>query len=327
MSGKRALRADKMAKIYDAEMLPVWGHRFGKMLLRDLKIPPKAMVLDVGCGTGYPALELLKRMTDDGRIIAIDAASAMLDEARKKAGALSGKRIFFRSENAWPKLPFAADVYDTVICNSVLQEMEDPELAIREFVRVTRPDGEVRITLPLAGTFAEFHDLLREVLIKSDRKDAIDRLDLYLSRYPPLEQARAWFEDAGCVDIHAEYEIYTLLFKSSREFFFAPVIEFGPLVSWKEIAGTGAQMQSVFWQCKQAIDTYFAGSSFAVTIVAGCVRGRKSADIARDVTDDDVVDEDIPTHELRLVTDEIDVIEASRELERERDDDDSDPIL
>ena len=46
----------------------------------------------------------------------------------------------------------------------------------------------------------------------------------------------------------AECEVFTLLFKSSREFFFAPLIEYGPLADWKAIAGKGKQMQDVFWQ-------------------------------------------------------------------------------
>jgi ubiquinone/menaquinone biosynthesis C-methylase UbiE len=288
------------------------------------------MVLDVACGTGYPSLEILRRMDEQGRIIAIDASSPMLDEARVKAQALAGKRIFFRSENAVPKLTFTDDVYDLVVCNAALQEFEDPEAAIREFARVCKPNGRVTVTMPLAGTWAEFFDLFREVLVKQDRQDAIDRLDAYLTRFPPLEQAQAWFEDAGLTEVKAEQESFTLLFKSSREFFFAPVVEFGPLSEWKAIAGKGEQMQKVFWECKAAIDAYFpasgTGSSFAVTIVAGVVRGRKrTAEEAKLALDHEVLDEDAPTGEVELVTGEIEIVETGKkELEQVDADDDTD---
>src|SRR5204863_9013575 len=128
----------------------------------------------------------------------------------------------------------------------------------------------------------------REVLIKRDRPNAIDRLDAYLTRYPPLEQAEAWFTDAGLVEITSEIDTFTLLFKSSREFFFAPLIEYGPLIDWKAIAGKGKEMQDVFWEAKNAIDAYFQGGSFAVTVVAGCIRGRKAhAEPGRLLVDDD----------------------------------------
>jgi len=326
---KRGHKEDKLAKLYDSEILPIWSRRMGKMLLRDLALPPKAMVLDVGCGTGYPALEILSKMDSDGRIIAIDPSSPMLDEARNKAGRLSGKRIFFRSEAAAPKLAFADDVYDLVVCNAGLDEFEDPERAIREFARVTKQGGRVAVTLPLAGTFGEFFDLYREVLGKLDRQDAIDLLDAHMTKYPPLEQVEAWFEDAGLVDVSAEWDTFTLLFKSSREFFFAPVIEYGPLAEWKALAGRGQPMQDAFWHLKSAIDTYFAGRSFAVTINVGLVRGSKEAAAHR--AEMVMAREDEPaTGEVELITGDFDIVAEQKKLEEldgVDDDEPEEPIL
>jgi ubiquinone/menaquinone biosynthesis C-methylase UbiE len=169
VKSNRSHKQDRLAKLYDAEILPIWSQRFGRMLLRRLAVPPKAMVLDVGAGTGYPALEVLRKMDEAGRIISIDWSSAMLDVARAKAGALGGKRIFFRSESVEPRLSFAADVFDLVVSNLALQDLDDPERAVAEFARVAKPGGRVIATFPLAGTFAEFIDLFREVLIKADR--------------------------------------------------------------------------------------------------------------------------------------------------------------
>ena len=67
-----------------------------------------------------------------------------------------------------------------------------------------------------------------------------------------------------------------------REFFFAPVIEYGPLAEWKEIAGEGQEMQDVFWYIKEAIDAYWGDRPFQVTIKAGCLIGRKVAAPAPD---------------------------------------------
>ncbi len=70
-----------------------------------------------------------------------------------------------------------------------------------------------------------------------------------------------------------------MLFKSSREFFFAPVIEYGPLTAWKAIAGKGQKMQEIFWWIKEAIDAYFAGRAFEITVKAGCFRARRPAEL------------------------------------------------
>jgi ubiquinone/menaquinone biosynthesis C-methylase UbiE len=274
---KRSLKVEKLARIYDEEIAPVWGTRFGKMLLRNLKVPERGQVLDVSCGTGWPTIEILRRMTDGSRLIAIDASSAMLDVARRKVadlGPLGKKGVFFRTESAVPKLSFTDDVYDLVVCNLGLDEMPSLDSALRDFTRVATRGGEVRCTLPLAGTFQEFHDLYREVLIKHDKYEALERLEAQIARYPAIEQLEKAIKSSN-LDGHVEIEEFTLLFKSSREFFFAPVIEYGPLAEWKEIAGNGQEMQDVFWYIKEAIDAYFDGRPFQVTVKAGCIIGRK----------------------------------------------------
>ncbi|HUS31815.1 MAG TPA: methyltransferase domain-containing protein [Kofleriaceae bacterium] len=297
---KRTLKVEKLARIYDDEIAPVWGTRFGKMLLRNLAVPEKGQVLDISCGTGYPTIEILRRMSDGSRLIAIDASSAMLDVARRKIadlGPLGKKGVFFRTESPVPKLSFADDVYDLVVCNLGLAEMPSVEVALRDFARVAKLGGEVRCTLPLAGTFQEFHDLYREVLIKHDKHEALDRLDRHIARYPTIDHAERCMKSAN-LDGEIASEEFTLLFKSSREFFFAPVIEYGPLAEWKEIAGSGQEMQDVFWYIKEAIDAYFDGRPFSVTVKAGCVIGKKTELRAGDRSDAEIsLDDDLEQFE------------------------------
>jgi len=306
VQSKRTLKVEKLARIYDEQIAPVWGSRFGKMLLRNLAVPERGQVLDISCGTGYPTIEILRRMHEGSRLIAIDASSAMLDVARRKVadlGPLGKKGVFFRTESAVPKLSFADDVYDLVVCNLGLSEMPSLEVAVRDFARVCKHGGEVRCTLPLSGTFQEFHDLFREVLIKHDKHEALERLDKMIARYPSPDHVERCMK-AAQLNGHLEVEEFTLLFKSSREFFFAPVIEYGPLAEWKEIAGSGQEMQDVFWYIKEAIDAYFAGRPFSVTVKAGCLIGTKGAivpehDVAIEIGDDyeelDTDDDDIDT--------------------------------
>jgi ubiquinone/menaquinone biosynthesis C-methylase UbiE len=283
IAAKRTLKVEKLARIYDDEIAPYWGARFGKLLLRDLAMPARCQVLDVSCGTGEPTLELLRRMPEGSRLIAIDESSAMLDVVRKKVAQLGGYGsngqggkvgVFLRSESAVPKLSFADEVYDLVVCNLGLPEMPCIESALGDFARVAKAGGEVRCTLPLAGTFDEFHDLYREVLVKHDKHEALDRLEHHIARYPTFERAEACLAAAQLTG-SVEVEEFSLLFRSSREFFFAPVIEYGPLNAWKAIAGGGQEMQDVFWYIKEAIDAYFAGRPFTVTVRAGCVIGKK----------------------------------------------------
>jgi ubiquinone/menaquinone biosynthesis C-methylase UbiE len=276
IQARRTRKVEKLARIYDDEIAPCWGARFARLLLRNLSVPERGQVLDVSCGTGDPAIEILRRMSDGSRLIAIDESSAMLDAARRKVAALGplAKKVYFRTESAVPKLSFADDVYDLVVCNLGIGDMPSVEIALRDFARVAKPGGEVRCTLPLAGTFEEFHDLYREVLIKHDKHDALDRLDLHIARYPTYDRAESCLAAAGLTG-RIEIEEFSLLFRSAREFFFAPVIEYGPLADWKVVAGGGQEMQDVFWYIKEAIDAYFGDRPFHLTVKAGLVVGKK----------------------------------------------------
>ncbi len=258
----RIHKMEKLARVYDDEILPVWSQRFGKLLLRDLKLPRPCQILDVACGTGYPAVELLRRTGDDCRLIAIDASSAMLNIARKKIEETGRKGVYFRTESAWPRLSFADDVYDLVVCNLGLGEMPDPASIIAEFARVTTPGGQVRCTIPVAKTFEEFHDIFREVLVKHDKHDALERLNRHLNSYPTFEECQHWMDREFFSEFDIQIEQFSLLFKSAREFLYAPVIEYGPLSAWKEVAGVGQEMQDIFWHIKEAIDAYYHGRAF-----------------------------------------------------------------
>lgn len=272
---KRSHKTEKLARIYDDDVLPVWGQKFGKMLLRGLEVPEKGQILEIACGTGYVTTHLLARIGKATRIIAIENSSVILDVARRKVEKMGSKGVFFRTASAEPRLSFADDVYDLVVSNLGLTEMDDVPRAIRDFARVTYPGGEIRCTLPLAGSYAEFYDIYREVLIKLDKNEALERLDEHIAGYPTVDECEQWMRQAHWGDARVELENFTMLFKTAREFFFAPVIEYGPLSTWKSLAGQGQEMQDTFWYIKDAIDSYFANRAFEVSIVGACLIGTK----------------------------------------------------
>ena len=91
------------------------------------------------------------------------------------------------------------------------------------------------------------------------------------------------------------------------------MIEYGPLSEWKDIAGNGQEMQDVFWYIKEAIDAYFNGRPFHVTVKAGCLIGKKVEGplLASDAGPDEVeLDLDGPSVE------ELDALDVDTDLPR-----------
>ena len=93
-------------------------------------------VLEVGTGPGFFAI-LLREL--GYAVTAIDLTPAMLEEAQKNAGALSGE-ICFMEMNA-EALTFPAQCFDVVISRNLTWNLPHPERACAEWTRVLKPGG------------------------------------------------------------------------------------------------------------------------------------------------------------------------------------------
>jgi ubiquinone/menaquinone biosynthesis C-methylase UbiE len=272
----RALeKQERLARAYDAEIGPVFGQHFAEMILAALEPRAGARVVEVGCATGGLTVELARRFDARSRVTAIDEAPFVALARPKLTGEPTG-RVNFEIGAAAP-LALSDDSADVAVSNLVAADFTEPAHAVRELARVLAPGGQAIMTAPLRGSWAEFIDIYRDVLLENGTPESVASLDRYVAETPDGATVASWLEAAGLVDVELATARWEILFKSAREFFFAPLVELGPLSRWKRIAGRGEDMQDVFFFAKEAIDTYFRGRAFAVTIVGAAARGRKPA--------------------------------------------------
>jgi ubiquinone/menaquinone biosynthesis C-methylase UbiE len=275
-------RQDLLARSFDEEVYPLVGQRMDEMLLRAVRIPPRGSILQVGCSTGAATATIAERLDADGRVVALDPSAALIELARARVRQQQplGRRIFFRTHAAGELLPFAEETFDAVIANQPLADLADPAATLADWARVVKPDGAIVLCTPLRGTWFELLDLYREVLTgqgadAAGREQQFQALDAYIATLPDVHTVAGLFEAARLGQAAIELEQWELVFRTAREFFYAPVIEQGPLPRWKEIAGSGEEMQHLFAVLKETIDTYYAGRPFSVSILAGRFVGHK----------------------------------------------------
>jgi ubiquinone/menaquinone biosynthesis C-methylase UbiE len=100
-------------------------------------------LLDVGCGPGNISTDLARRVRP-GRVLAIDRAAGVLDEARELAAAQRVDNIEFRAGDVY-ELHLESDTFGVVHAHQVLQHLSDPIRALTEMRRVCHHDGVVAV--------------------------------------------------------------------------------------------------------------------------------------------------------------------------------------
>jgi len=126
---------DELRKLHIADQL------VEDALIAELDGAPLGTLLDIGTGTGRMA-ELFAGKAD--HVVALDKNLEMLRIARAKLQHLPAAQVEL-VQGDFGDLPFAAASFETVLFHQVLHFAQEPELALQEAARVTRPGGRIAI--------------------------------------------------------------------------------------------------------------------------------------------------------------------------------------
>jgi SAM-dependent methyltransferase len=173
-----------------------------KYLLPHLR--PGTTLLDVGCGPGTITADLAA-LVAPGRVVAIDAAPGVLEQAVRHAAEVGiADRIEFAVGDVYA-LDYPDDSFDVVHAHQVLQHMGDPVAALREMRRVCAPGGVVAARdsdysgwfwYPASDALDDWLDLFRGVTrANGGEPDAGRRL-------------HAWAREAGFTQVTASASVW-----------------------------------------------------------------------------------------------------------------------
>lgn len=266
---------------YDAVVVPRYSERFAQLILDEIQPGTRATVLDVGCGSGTPAFEVLRRLSESGRVIAVDPDQALVDLARRRASVREdGRRIFFKCETA-DELRFGDEVFDLVVGNLVLGELDGPS-ALTEMRRVLVRGGRILLTQALRGTFDEALDVLHELAAKHDDPQLAERVATLTQRYPERADLVRLAESTGFHDVSVREESFRLSFRNAHELFADPLIRLVGIPEWRWAAGGASEPggepvgAEILEQMERSLDTYFGGGPLSLTVNAGLLVARRA---------------------------------------------------
>lgn len=259
---------------YDSVVVPRYSSRFAQLIVDEIAPGTRATVLDIGCGSGTPAFDVLRRLGEGGRVIAVDPDAALVDLARRRASAgEEGRRIFFKCEAA-DELRFGDEVFDVVVGNLVLGELEG-RAALLEMRRVLMPGGRILLTQAMSGSFEEAHDVLRELGAKHDRPQITERVEVVAQRYPTHVDLTRLANATGFEDVRIREETFRLSFRNAHDLFVDPLVRLIGIPEWRWIAGFEPGGERVLEQMERTLDTYFGGGPLSLTVNAGLLAARR----------------------------------------------------
>lgn len=113
-----------------------------RFAIRDLDVPQRGHVLEIGMGNGCFVQEIIAR-AEGVRYTGVDYSEVMIEEAvGLNSGIVENESASFVHADVFD-LPFAADTFDNVLCVNTLYFWEPVEAALAEVRRVLRPGGQL----------------------------------------------------------------------------------------------------------------------------------------------------------------------------------------
>ena len=107
---------------------------------------PGGRVLDLGCGRGLTVPPLLAQVGASGQVVAADRSIRSLEAlSRMLPDACSDGRLATMELDVAASLPFGTASFDGVVCQNVIECVDNRDRLVAEIARVLRPNGTALI--------------------------------------------------------------------------------------------------------------------------------------------------------------------------------------
>ena len=214
--------------------LPLWSAMFGLLLLDEVPLTRVGTALDVGCGTGFPLIELAERLGSGARVHGLDPWSAALARAAEKIASRDTPNVTLHEGSA-SAMPFADATFDLIVSNLGVNNFEDRAGSIRECRRVARSGAVIALTTNLQGHMQELYAMFDEVLSGSDAGDARRRLQEHVGHRATVASVRDLLENGGFSVTRVVERTKPMRFANGTALFNHHFIKLGFLDAWKKV--------------------------------------------------------------------------------------------
>lgn len=233
--------------------LPLWSAPFGLMLLDNIRLKPNIKVLDIGCGLGFPLIELSQRFGNSCKFYGVDPWQNALKRAQAKIYKYEITNTLVTKSLA-ENLPFKNNSFDLIVSNNGINNVQDINQTLSECFRVSNPGAQLLITMNLEESMIEFYNVLKETLIENNLNEEVEKIKAHIySKRRPLGEMKSLIEDSGFNIKNIIEDNFNLRFLNALAMFNHPLIKYWFLGSWKEILKP-ENLENIFQQVEIKLD-------------------------------------------------------------------------
>jgi ubiquinone/menaquinone biosynthesis C-methylase UbiE len=224
--------------------LPIWAAPFGLQLLDSIQMKPNMRVLDIGFGLGFPVLELAMRLGSGAQIYGLDPWKAAIKRAKDKIEKMKLSNVHL-IEGIAENLPVDSQVFDLIVSNNGINNVQDIKETFKECYRVMKPNAQMVFTMNLDATFIEFYDIFKRVLIEQRLENEAKMIQSHIyEKRKPLEEIKDLLKNAGLEIAEIKNGNFKYRFIDGSAMLNHFFIKVAFLDSWKKI--TNIHTQKIF---------------------------------------------------------------------------------
>jgi arsenite methyltransferase len=227
------LSDQNLISIFDE--FPIWSSYFGVRMLDMVNYKTRSTVLDIGCGAGFPLVELAQRLGSRSKVFGIDIWTPAWERINLKLKTMNLKNVTFLNQPA-ENLPFRDNTFDLIVSNNGINNVSDPQRVLTECCRTIKPGGQFLMSVNLPGTMTEFYGIFRKVLGELNLNDEIIQINTHInSKRKSLDENSAMIRDAGLIIKDVIEDCFFMRYADGTAFLNHYFIKMAFLDSWKKI--------------------------------------------------------------------------------------------